>query len=338
MPAPTFLGAGPGCGCNCASCTVATDDFNRADSTTIGGGWTEDAGDFTIAGNKLVTDDANARAINSATTASGRGIVRANGVVSSTNGAIARVLGAYSDSNNYLIVEVIFNTGSIQAKLFRRVGGTNTQMGSTTTNTGYGTGDAVDVRLCWTGYGAHVYVYEAGTSTIVSQISGSTSLSGTQGGLGTGATTGGDVSFDEWGLYNDANVSETCEYCWPCATCADQVPSAWQVEILNATGTDCFAGCVGLTFTVPNTTGCGGSADVSSCETTYPILSIALSEPAFDDPRITVTWSNNNPFDNPDPSAFTEFPDGDCMAEQTVSGSIIFPGTCNWSVLITPLA
>ena len=53
----------PSCGCcYCQKCRIALDDFNRADSTGIGD-WVEEAGDWQIDTNELVTSDSDAVAI-----------------------------------------------------------------------------------------------------------------------------------------------------------------------------------------------------------------------------------------------------------------------------------
>ena len=57
----------PSCQC-CEDCILFEDDFNRANSTTVGNGWTEVAGDWEIVSNELQIDEADAIASNSAST------------------------------------------------------------------------------------------------------------------------------------------------------------------------------------------------------------------------------------------------------------------------------
>lgn len=47
--------------CRCRSCPLFADNFDRADSTTVGNEWTEFAGDWSISSNALTTTDTNAR-------------------------------------------------------------------------------------------------------------------------------------------------------------------------------------------------------------------------------------------------------------------------------------
>lgn len=70
----------PGCQC-CAGCPIFSDDFNRADSGTIGNGWTENAGTWEILSNELKTTSANGRVSNSPTTPTSLAGIRFSGVM-----------------------------------------------------------------------------------------------------------------------------------------------------------------------------------------------------------------------------------------------------------------
>lgn len=50
----------PGCRCCGPNCTAYIDRFDRADSTTVGGDWIEDAGDWEIVSGELTTSDSDA--------------------------------------------------------------------------------------------------------------------------------------------------------------------------------------------------------------------------------------------------------------------------------------
>jgi hypothetical protein len=108
MAAPKFLGAPGNCGCNCGNCSIATDNFNRADGA-IGSSWSEVLADADIDGNALLLTNARALVVHTTnhpdavSGVGGSSRVKVTIIPDTTGGDIqARVIVAYEDSDNYL--------------------------------------------------------------------------------------------------------------------------------------------------------------------------------------------------------------------------------------------
>lgn len=211
------------------ACSVASDDFTTdelaADYTTVAGTWAVGSG-------VLSTSSANAVLIHNTTLTGNFGSVSCT-VKSSTTGAQGRVIGAYTDSNNFLYGRVTFNATTITLALFSRVGGVDTSIASTG-SAAYQVGSTVPVVLCWTGQMA---VFRVVGSSL---CGGETTLADNQGGLGT-ATTGGAVTFDDLGIADNNYTNEDCPSCAePCSGCNPDYEGDYQVVIAGVTnGTFC---------------------------------------------------------------------------------------------------
>lgn len=112
--------------CCCDDCIIATDDFNRANSTpAIGDLW------IVVAGTWSITDQTLQNA--------GTGLVKCKTVHTSDHVSVSVVVGnssasqyrivlSYEDENNYLFSQLTPFTGTGTLKLFSRVAGVNTEL------------------------------------------------------------------------------------------------------------------------------------------------------------------------------------------------------------------
>lgn len=137
---PAYANSCPEC-----CCLIYQDYFRgvRADYHDHSGTWDRDFGL-----ERLYTSDTGALLqLTGAEAITGRGNVSVT-VSLDTAGGSARLIGSFADTDNYLYAELTINGASSTFKLFKRVGGGDTQLGSTYAFTG-----AVDtdyhLRLCW---------------------------------------------------------------------------------------------------------------------------------------------------------------------------------------------
>lgn len=216
---------GSGC-CPDTECIIAEDDFDRANSTSIGGDWTEVAGDFQISTNKLVTVDTDAIAINSATYpgTGGGGIFYHPGAITVTlqsdqDGAQARIIGGYLDDENFVFAEWTFEAAQAVVRFGAMTGGVEFYItDGEYTIPGLGVSDATRVRFCWRTDGLTLTSVD---DEFVQLTIGTTALpiNGNKGGLGSGGTTGGEVRFDDFEA--SITTSAPCEGCVECTGCPD---------------------------------------------------------------------------------------------------------------------
>lgn len=114
----------------CCCCEpVLTDDFNRADSTSIGSNWSEDAGDWEISGNTLTCNDAGARVISTASSALPYMHIDVKLKVTAAGTHAFRIIANYVDSDNYHYCRISVDddgAGKSLMQLCVRSGGTET--------------------------------------------------------------------------------------------------------------------------------------------------------------------------------------------------------------------
>jgi hypothetical protein len=132
---------------------------------------------------------------------------------------------AYKDTNNYLFAQVISSDGMGGGgtfKLFRRSGGTNTQVGTTVTYGGVVEDDIANIRLC----------YDASTTEFIGILDGTQNIitaaadtGGRRFGVGTGAVTAGTVRFTHLAVNHHATETD-CDDCSPEATCEETLCQA----------------------------------------------------------------------------------------------------------------
>ena len=119
----------PGFPCCCTGCDIASDEFDRA---SVGSGWTQVSGSWSISSNRLETSDSDALAIfvTDHPEESSSHHISVLGQVSDTESKIRGIV-AYDSADNYLSVELMINSSDCsEIKFFERVGGSTSQVGT----------------------------------------------------------------------------------------------------------------------------------------------------------------------------------------------------------------
>ena len=230
-----FSPSGDACGC-CSTgdpCALVSDDFDRANSTNLGAGWSEESGDFTISSNKLnYNSGTNAVVINTTTHTSQEVTITVDVRQGITTGTTFRIILSYVDTDNYYYAELTI--GSAQTlRLVERSGGTDTELDSATVTTFAGT--SYPFTACMT---------EFSFSATANGVSVGAAHSGTSGefGLGIGAATG-PSTFDN---FVARIVSDTCDDCQRpvCYLCSEAGSAdSYEVTISGLTNTDPVSSC-----------------------------------------------------------------------------------------------
>lgn len=135
--------------CNCGNCVIDADDFNRADSASIGGKWSVVSGTPSIASNQLVFASAGEITFlqeHTGLTARARVVAR---VIPITSGLIVELQIAKSGVNDFLGVRFDFGFCHTM-QLFKCVGGTKTLLGNSVTITDrFDTAQLNTIEICW---------------------------------------------------------------------------------------------------------------------------------------------------------------------------------------------
>lgn len=245
---------------DCCGCTAFwEDDFSTdqlsTDYTTVSGTWAVGSG-------VLTTTSSGALIVADATSLSGHGRVSADGKLSSAG--TYRLIGSYTNSSNYLFVEITINGASSTLKLWQKVAGADTQLGGTCTFTG-ATNTFYTTVLCWNGATAVATLTNG--STVNCAATGS--YSGTGSIAGVGATPGGTATFDNLTFYPSPSDDSSCPHCGvsTCSTRCTPLPAEVTITlsgIVNGNCTTCDD--YNATYVVPFLTGCqGGFKFLGSC-------------------------------------------------------------------------
>ena len=306
----------PGCCCEggVVECSIVSDDFNRANNTNVGANWTETAGDWEIDSNEAEISTANALLVSTGTNPDGgtsqiQALVKASSITT-----LARIIVAYTDSNNYLYAELLFLGGSSTLRLMQMSGGTPTQLaryGGTLGTITLSTATQYLWTLCYDGevlttvVGAATYCLSAGV----------TGFTGNKVALGTGGTVIGDVNFDD---VAGTRVRPDCTICTPCGNCTtccnDGGPFEFVVDFdgMTATNNEC-SDCASLPteYTLPTYTTPGvcvyryyeqycewpcGAASPGTCGSVFELV-VQLSIDADCKPTVTFNIAGARPGD-----------------------------------------
>lgn len=204
-------------------CDIVSDSFNRADSTSLGSDWTEEAGDWEIDSNELEITTTAACVLSTADNPDGPTSYVTALTKFSTTGH-ARLIVAATDENNYLYGEIAFAGALSVIRIGKRSGGTDTVLGTYISFISIG----FDTNYSW-------YVCYNGTALTVGNVGGcllSRSVSGFTGakvGMGTGATVSGTINFDDFAA---TRVAEDCAVCDTCGSCDDCCDDGGPFEII----------------------------------------------------------------------------------------------------------
>lgn len=228
---------------SCASCDIASDDFNRSDDTNIDtgstAGWTESSGSWDITSNKLRCTSAGIAICDTAHPDSHITLSAQVEFSHSTSSSTCDVLVGLAASNNYYYVQYTVAGASGSIDIRRNFFGTHSSIKSRSSVT-MSTSTTYTAKVCVAANGT-ITAYLDG---VIMLSAYATSASGTQAGLG--ASGSGTATFDNWVLKKSyhATTAEDCDLCpysVDCIYCSDGA-SMYQVKLVIA----------GIVANVPN--------------------------------------------------------------------------------------
>lgn len=182
------------CSC-CESCSIFTDDFNRADDTNLGSDWSEVSGSWAITSNTLRTSSTSAVCVHD--TGYGSAQMKVAVSLQGASGDFLRVIFGYVDSSNYWFAEVKIGAGTAgRFDLYRRSGGSNTLRTSNV---------SLDIPADTWHNCSVCLTSEAGISAVLDIAGGQTVTAGYSTalttedavGVGTGSTASASTQFDD---------------------------------------------------------------------------------------------------------------------------------------------
>ncbi len=221
--------------CPVCSCNAALDTFDRTDSTDVNTGsncgWTEVAGDWSIASSKLSISTTNA-VIKCNTPYGSEGVKVTLNMGAATVPSVHRILINYVDIDNYWAGEFEWISGaSTVIRLIERIAGVETVLVE------YPYASLGPVSVCYDAVTGHLWASAGDTFPV--PISGDgpavTVLkdppTSKYVGLGTGATVSAAILFDSF----RADGSDTlCVPCIDCAYCLDSETMHEHLEVVFA--------------------------------------------------------------------------------------------------------
>jgi hypothetical protein len=145
----------PGCNCCTVTCNPdLSDDFTRADSTSMGGTWSEVAQNWSIESNAAVCAAANGLLASTSTSLGDADQVQMHVALNfDTVGDIARGIIGYVDTSNYYFAEVRVTEDLVFLRLGQRVSGTTTYLTNEAAQIEdagvWGKGEDFILRICY---------------------------------------------------------------------------------------------------------------------------------------------------------------------------------------------
>lgn len=253
------FGFSPGCCCD-AACAVLTDDFHRADSTSLGADWSEVAGDWSVASNRLTVSGGSRWLRTTAaagTDTHGYGTVQAV-CRSSAAGDQLRVGFGDSGASTPAVYAELTVGGAGTAKLRIKDSG-GTTLGECDVTAAINVDHTVKLCVQFSDVPAPDEDYFAaawlnGVRLLAAYVS-INFVASSYGWLGTGTITGTPV-FDDFefntlaGRVYNTDCPTCLHCCWPHT---DEMPDQIQVDIAGATGGG-FGECSGGECTALNGT------------------------------------------------------------------------------------
>ncbi len=234
----------PGCnaagGCGCKTCTIAADDFNRADNTDIdtgsSAGWTEVSGSWAIVSNELQCTSAGIAICNTPHPDSApQSFVTAT--ARRTANGTASIILAYVDSTHYYEVRYTIGSGA-KIQILRADGGAPEEIKSLAVTINTGTAHPIAACVDASGF---ITAYFSGIPRL-------TAYQGAPAGVQVGFAAGsGTTEFDSFTM---SKSGPGCSVCEPVADCSslcdtDSGPFLLLVEISGVTtGNGQCATCV----------------------------------------------------------------------------------------------
>lgn len=214
------------CGCNYFTDAFAVDNL-ATDYTTVSGAWT-------VSGGTLNTASSNAILVANTTSTNNYHRITATFGFSPA-GDIQRLIGGYADSSNFLYLQLTHSSTQSEVKLFKRVAGVNTQIGSTKNVTA--SAEGYTLTLCCDPDGTVGSATANGFLGTVKIIAVNEVSAGNQCGFATGAITG-TAAFDSLTFQNVYQNNTKCESCLEkCNHCIDLIVPGIIVATVNTSGT-----------------------------------------------------------------------------------------------------
>lgn len=226
----------PNCGCEPPLvCELFTDDFNRADTSSLGADYSEASGDWEITSNRLNPPASGILKVTLSTPVSPNGVKIA---------AVCNFIGTgemslcvdYVDTNNYTYATVV-STGATTAKMriWQVVGGTPTALTTDDTIPSFSWTTDFTLEVCWDGQSVGA-LYTQGANTLSQGAVIGTPNGGNFTALRT-ASVNTSARFDDLAV---TSLQEGCERCG--AVCTQCEHATFQIDIAgitNGTCTDC---------------------------------------------------------------------------------------------------
>lgn len=226
--APLFLW----CCCPVLTCAEVDDGFDtdtRANYDAIGAGtYTHSAGTNCGLTGYVETSDDDAYIVHTSEVGPSGGAVQVQ-FCYTAYGTKLRLLGAWTDDDNHLIVELEF-VASLDTKLslFEKVAGTETQLGATLTTASFSaTNSAHQIALVWNG--SYACVRNTSSPSPGAIHYQPTTLNDTRGGVGV-SDNAGTVRIGRFLLEYHAEDRSTCRTC-VCSGSCDERTQGLQVQV-----------------------------------------------------------------------------------------------------------
>lgn len=238
--------------CSCCDCLFFSDLFDRGDSTSLGGNWTEEVGDWEISGNALTVATTGAIVINYDVGGTIFDTPDANfrtvhcDVSSDANGDKLRVIVAWANSNNYHGVELEFASGVDNGKIrfFQVESGTETIYRECAVTAEKDTTYKLEARTDFiSGWTQGVCILLDGVQ-VAQRNASNLSNSFHDAGLATGDTLAGTPTFDNFRCEYSSQASGASGNCPECRAChwpPDPKEKDIKVTISGTTNDDCTA-------------------------------------------------------------------------------------------------
>lgn len=214
--------------CGCCGGEVCPSFGDGFSDGMVGPEWTAVSGAWSETGSILTTSDTGAILITDGggivTDYGSAGVAIPYGGGSSTPAKkFLRVLGAYTDADNHLFVDIELDhqpsLGTLLTlRLYERIDGSDTLIEQSHSDFGVST-YPLGVSLCWNGRNAVAFANNFGFPETV-EATGPSALTGGIGGVGTG-TEATNIAFDSFALQPLAIDGGAAALCGRCLSCRD---------------------------------------------------------------------------------------------------------------------
>lgn len=250
----------PDCPTCTTGCIVFGDSFASALSSCL---WNQVSGSWSTSGGELLIPATGVLiALRPDPRVSGgiRAVATFNPATTSDK---LQIIVDYLDASNYHFAEIQPGASNGTLKLFKRSGGSNTQIGSTATVTGLTTSTLPTLAVCWDGTVLQATVYLLGVA-VQGLDRVTTAHGGKFAGIGSGAGSG--ATADNFGITILQDGCDDCPDAGTCCICLDQSAPKYLKLVVSGIVNDTCAECTELNGTYI----CELSASTCHIEQTFP--------------------------------------------------------------------